>query len=118
MSAKVAITNRSNEQALREAALAFETTGYTVSTQRVDVSSCESVRALANAAAELAPVMQLVHTGGLSPNMASPKKYGRSICSARPWCLRNLVGWWLLADQALLFPAWQVICLPQQVRSE
>lgn len=46
-----------NEQALSEAAQAFETIGYTVSTQPVDVSSRESVHALANAAAALGPVM-------------------------------------------------------------
>ena len=63
-----------NEQALSEAAQAFETIGYTVSTQPVDVSSRESVHALANTATALGPVMQVVHTAGLSPNMASPEK--------------------------------------------
>ena len=63
-----------NEQALSDAATALETTGYVVSTQPVDVSSRESVHALANRAAQLGAVMQVVHTAGLSPNMASPDK--------------------------------------------
>ncbi|MGB8381888.1 MAG: hypothetical protein WCG47_11660 [Dermatophilaceae bacterium] len=37
----------------------------------VDVSDHASVRALADAAAELGPVTQLVHTAGLSPVQAS-----------------------------------------------
>ena len=63
-----------NEQALNDAATALETTGYTVSTQPVDVAARESVRALANRAAELGSVSQVVHTAGLSPNMAPPDK--------------------------------------------
>lgn len=63
-----------NEQALSDAAKALETTGYVVSTQPVDVSSRESVAALADRAAQLGAVMQVVHTAGLSPNMASPDK--------------------------------------------
>jgi NAD(P)-dependent dehydrogenase (short-subunit alcohol dehydrogenase family) len=63
-----------NEQALSDAAKALETTGYVVSTQPVDVSSRESVHALADRAAQLGAVMQVVHTAGLSPNMASPDR--------------------------------------------
>lgn len=63
-----------NEQALNDAANALETTGYIVSIQSVDVSSRESVKALADRAAALGQVMEVVHTAGLSPNMASADK--------------------------------------------
>jgi NAD(P)-dependent dehydrogenase (short-subunit alcohol dehydrogenase family) len=43
---------------------------YTVETQRVDVSSRESVRAPADKASELGAVMQVVNTAGKSPNKA------------------------------------------------
>ena len=71
---KIVLLADVNEQALGDAARTLEMTGYTVSTQPVDVSSRESVKALANAAAALGDVMQVVHTAGLSPNMASPEK--------------------------------------------
>lgn len=45
--------------------------GYTVQTQIVDVSSSDSVDALATRAAELGAITQLVHTAGLSPTQAS-----------------------------------------------
>jgi NAD(P)-dependent dehydrogenase (short-subunit alcohol dehydrogenase family) len=63
-----------NESAHTTPARARPTTGYTVSTQLVDVSSPESVRSLADAAAARGNVMQVVHTAGLSPNMAPPDK--------------------------------------------
>lgn len=63
-----------NERAMETAAQDMETTGYSVTTQRVDVSSLESVRSLAQAAAELGSVVRVVHTAGLSPNMAPPDK--------------------------------------------
>ncbi|MGW9314130.1 SDR family oxidoreductase [Streptomyces albidoflavus] len=46
--------------------------GHEVVTQAVDVSSASSVTALAEAAAGLGPVTQVVHTAGLSPVQASP----------------------------------------------
>ena len=49
-------------------------TGYTVTTQHVDVSSRASVHSLASAAAALGNVVQIAHTAGLSPNMAPPDK--------------------------------------------
>ena len=63
-----------NAEILDVAAKGLESTGYKVVTQRVDVASRESVRALANAAAAQGSVMQVVHTAGLSPNMAPPDK--------------------------------------------
>ncbi|MEG3159435.1 SDR family oxidoreductase [Sphingomonas sp. LB2R24] len=59
---------------LRDAADGMEAASYTVVTQIVDVSSRKSVRALADRAASLGPVMQLVNTAGLSPNMAPPEQ--------------------------------------------
>lgn len=53
------------------AAAALEDLGHRVSTQRVDVSSRESVHALAEKAAELGNVTQVVHTAGVSPVQAS-----------------------------------------------
>ncbi|MET7557247.1 SDR family oxidoreductase [Streptomyces albidoflavus] len=46
--------------------------GHEVVTQAVDVSSASSVTALAETAAGLGPVTQVVHTAGLSPVQASP----------------------------------------------
>ena len=63
-----------DEGALSAAATAFEGTGYSVTTQRVDVSSRASVRELANAASSLGEVTEVVHAAGLSPNMAAPDK--------------------------------------------
>ncbi|MER5479344.1 SDR family oxidoreductase [Streptomyces sp. NPDC002734] len=47
--------------------------GHSVVTRAVDVSSRASVAALADAAAELGPVAQVVHTAGLSPVQAPAK---------------------------------------------
>jgi NAD(P)-dependent dehydrogenase (short-subunit alcohol dehydrogenase family) len=63
-----------NEDTLEAAATRLETTGYRVATERVDVSSRESVRSLAAAASKLGNVLQVVNTVGLSPNMASPER--------------------------------------------
>ncbi|OHV30817.1 MULTISPECIES: SDR family oxidoreductase [Pseudofrankia] len=59
-----------NETALAEAAETLRDEGQQVVSQVVDVSSPESVYALARAAAELGPVRQVVHTAGLSPAQA------------------------------------------------
>ena len=61
-----------SDDALASAAAALEDLGHTVSTQRTDVSSRESVHALADAAAEIGSVTQLVHTAGVSPVQAPP----------------------------------------------
>lgn len=61
-----------NEDTLATAAESMRGAGYTVETRKVDVSSRESVRGLADAAAELGSVEQVVNTAGLSPNMAEP----------------------------------------------
>lgn len=59
-----------NETTLDQAAQSMRDAGYAVETQLVDVTSRESVRALAATAAALGNVMQVVNTAGLSPNMA------------------------------------------------
>lgn len=46
--------------------------GFDVTAQRVDVSLRADVAALADRAAELGPVVAVVHTAGLSPDQASP----------------------------------------------
>jgi NAD(P)-dependent dehydrogenase (short-subunit alcohol dehydrogenase family) len=59
-----------NNAVLKAAATALEDAGHRVSTQRVDVSDRASVRALAQAAAELGPVTHVVSTAGVSPVQA------------------------------------------------
>jgi NAD(P)-dependent dehydrogenase (short-subunit alcohol dehydrogenase family) len=60
-----------NEKALGNVASTMARDGHTVQTLAVDVSSAESVDALARRATELGAVSQLVHTAGLSPTQAS-----------------------------------------------
>lgn len=57
-------------EALQTAAGELEAAGYLMSTQRVDVSSRDSVHTLAEAAARLGRVLQVVNTAGLSPVQA------------------------------------------------
>lgn len=63
-----------NEDLLKAAAAELETASYKVSFSKVDVSSRESVRNLADLAASLGSVAQLINTAGLSPNMAPPDR--------------------------------------------
>jgi NAD(P)-dependent dehydrogenase (short-subunit alcohol dehydrogenase family) len=62
-----------NEETLQSAAKALEEAGHRVTTQHVDVSSRESVASLAQAAAGLGRVAQVVHTAGVSPVQAPPQ---------------------------------------------
>lgn len=59
-----------NEKTLQSAAAELRGASYEVETHTVDVSSRASVRQLAQAAAALGRVTQVVNTAGLSPNMA------------------------------------------------
>jgi NAD(P)-dependent dehydrogenase (short-subunit alcohol dehydrogenase family) len=59
-----------NEKTLQSAAHDLRGASYAVETHVVDVSSRASVKSLAQAAAALGNVMQVVNTAGLSPNMA------------------------------------------------
>lgn len=58
---------------LQSAAEAMEAASYTVKTQAVNVTSRISVAALADAAAALGTVKQVINTAGVSPNMAPPE---------------------------------------------
>ncbi|AGZ41012.1 SDR family oxidoreductase [Actinoplanes friuliensis] len=62
-----------NEDNAKAAATALTGAGYRTSTARVDVSSQDSVRELADTAAGLGAVMHVVQTAGLSPAQASPE---------------------------------------------
>lgn len=59
-----------NEQLLERLHGSLSGDGLLVTTQKVDVSSRESVAALADRAAELGPVRTVIHTAGLSPAQA------------------------------------------------
>lgn len=59
---------------LAAAAQSLASTGYDVRTQPVDVADRAAVRTLADSAAALGPVQQVVTTAGLSPNMAAPDR--------------------------------------------
>jgi len=59
-----------NEKTLNAAAESMRAASYLVETRHVDVGSRSSVHVLAEAALALGPVMQLVNTAGVSPNMA------------------------------------------------
>lgn len=59
-----------NEQGLNRTAEALRGDGYLVETHVVDVSSAESVTALAAAAAAAGVVSEVIHTAGLSPAQA------------------------------------------------
>ena len=63
-----------NETLLESAAKELAISSYKVSTLKVDVSSRASVRALADAAAALGSVINVVNTAGVSPNMAPPDR--------------------------------------------
>jgi NAD(P)-dependent dehydrogenase (short-subunit alcohol dehydrogenase family) len=62
-----------NPDALAAAAQALEAAGHTVSSHPVDVASRDSVHTLAQAAAQLGDVVNVIHTAGLSPVQASPQ---------------------------------------------
>jgi NAD(P)-dependent dehydrogenase (short-subunit alcohol dehydrogenase family) len=62
-----------NPEALTAAARTLEAAGHTISTHPVDVADRDSVRTLAQAAAQLGDVVNVIHTAGLSPVQASPE---------------------------------------------
>jgi NAD(P)-dependent dehydrogenase (short-subunit alcohol dehydrogenase family) len=69
-SSKTLLLADNNERALSAVAERLAADGQDVESQRVDVSSQESVRALAEFAASLGNVAQVAHTAGLSPAQA------------------------------------------------
>ena len=62
-----------NENAAKQTASLLSGVGYETRTVQVDVSSHESVKALATTAAERGRVVHVIHTAGLSPAQASPE---------------------------------------------
>jgi NAD(P)-dependent dehydrogenase (short-subunit alcohol dehydrogenase family) len=60
-----------SEETLASVTESMSAAGHHVESRRVDVSSAESVRGLAEHAASLGSVTQLAHTAGLSPSQAS-----------------------------------------------
>ncbi|ORA85492.1 SDR family oxidoreductase [Mycobacterium malmoense] len=68
---KTVLLADNNEAALASVADALAADGHRVDSRGVDVSSPESVRALAEHAASLGAVTQVAHTAGLSPSQAS-----------------------------------------------
>lgn len=58
-------------RSLGKLAAELDAEGYDVCKQSVDVSERESIQSLADFAASLGPVMEVVHTAGLSPVQAS-----------------------------------------------
>jgi NAD(P)-dependent dehydrogenase (short-subunit alcohol dehydrogenase family) len=71
---KIVLLADNNPLVLDEAAKTLAHASYRVETQPVDVASQASVRALADKAATLGTVTQVINTAGLSPNMAAPEK--------------------------------------------
>lgn len=61
------------EEFAEAAAEVMRNAGFEVTTAKVDVSSRESVRALAETAAKLGDVFGVVHAAGVSPSQASPQ---------------------------------------------
>jgi NAD(P)-dependent dehydrogenase (short-subunit alcohol dehydrogenase family) len=59
-----------SQDALDRVASVLRVDGYDVTEHKVDVSSRESMAALASSAASLGPVSQVIHTAGLSPVQA------------------------------------------------
>jgi NAD(P)-dependent dehydrogenase (short-subunit alcohol dehydrogenase family) len=71
---KIVLLADNSETVMQAAADALTNASYRVKTQVVDVTSSASVRALADKAASLGSVTQVINTAGLSPNMAPPEK--------------------------------------------
>jgi NAD(P)-dependent dehydrogenase (short-subunit alcohol dehydrogenase family) len=70
-SGKTVLLADNNEAVLAPLAKALSADGHQVDSRGVDISSPESVRALAEHAASLGAVTQVAHTAGLSPSQAS-----------------------------------------------
>jgi NAD(P)-dependent dehydrogenase (short-subunit alcohol dehydrogenase family) len=71
---KIILLADNNQSALAEAADLLSHASYQVETQAVDVTARDSVHALAQKAASLGRVTQVINTAGLSPNMAPTEK--------------------------------------------
>jgi NAD(P)-dependent dehydrogenase (short-subunit alcohol dehydrogenase family) len=71
---KIVLLADNSETVMQAAADALIHASYRVEMQAVDVTAPASVRALADKAAALGNVTQVINTAGLSPNMAPPEK--------------------------------------------
>jgi NAD(P)-dependent dehydrogenase (short-subunit alcohol dehydrogenase family) len=71
---KIVLLADNNPNVLEATAQALTHASYRVETQSVDVTTRVSVQALADKAAALGSVKQVINTAGLSPNMASAEK--------------------------------------------
>lgn len=71
--AKTVLLADINEDAAERVATSLSGAGFDTRTAHVDVSARDSVNALADTAAELGSVVDVVHTAGLSPAQASPE---------------------------------------------
>jgi NAD(P)-dependent dehydrogenase (short-subunit alcohol dehydrogenase family) len=78
-----------NEQTLNTGAETLTSTGHAVETHPVDVSSRGSVHALADAAAALGDVVNVVHTAGVSLVQRRRPRSSPSTSSAPPLCSRS-----------------------------
>ncbi|NNB92558.1 SDR family oxidoreductase [Corallococcus exiguus] len=63
-----------DERTLDAAAKSLEATGYAVSAMPVDVASRTSIHEVVKEASRLGAVTEVVHTAGVSPNMAPPDR--------------------------------------------
>jgi NAD(P)-dependent dehydrogenase (short-subunit alcohol dehydrogenase family) len=63
-----------NETLLEAATKDLQGAGYTASCLKLDVTSRDSVRALADKAVSIGSVLQVINTAGVSPNMAPPDR--------------------------------------------
>jgi NAD(P)-dependent dehydrogenase (short-subunit alcohol dehydrogenase family) len=71
------------------AAATMRNAGFDVSTTTVNVSSRESVHALADTATAYGDVTGLIHAAGVSPSQAPQKPSSPSTCTALRWCSRS-----------------------------
>ena len=100
--------------ALERVATALRGEGYSVTVRETDVSSRDSVSALAECASSLGPVAHLVHTAGLSPVQASAEailqvdllgvansleEFGKVIESGGSGVVISSMAGWLTADR-------------------
>ena len=85
---------------LLSAAQALNDNGYDVETEVLDVSDKASVENLAGNAAKAGQIHAVIHTAGLSPNMADPKRIldvnlfgtARVIAAFEPFLSSGTVG--------------------------
>jgi NAD(P)-dependent dehydrogenase (short-subunit alcohol dehydrogenase family) len=63
--------------------------GFEVSTATVDVSSRESVHALAGTATALGDVTGVIHAAGVSPSQATPRQSSPSTCTEQHWSWKS-----------------------------